>query len=96
MSQTRTIYAGESLLYDMEFPTPPLQPGEQLTGVLEITIEPDDDLTVSNTAAAANRAQFRIDASPAAVAGYRDLVVQVQGSQGNTPKGKGILRVARL
>ena len=96
MSQTRTIYAGESLLYDMEFPTPPLQPDETLTVVLSVTITPDDDLTISNTATAGCRAQFRVDAGAAAVAGDRDLVVQVQGSLGNTPKGKGILKVVRL
>lgn len=96
MSQTRTIYAGESLLYDMEFPTPPLQPEETITAVLSVDIDPADDLTVSNTAASGCRAQFRIEANAAAVAGDRELVVQGQGSLGNTPKGKGILKVARL
>ena len=96
MSQTRTLYAGESLLYDMEFPAPPLQPGETLTAVLSVTITPADDLTVTNTAAEGSRAQFRIEAGPAAVSGDRDLVVQVQGNAGNTPKGKGILKVVSL
>ena len=96
MSSTLTIHPGESWLYDMEVDEPPLRDGETLTAMLEASVDPATDLTISELAASGDRMQFRIAADLAVAAGTRSVRGKASTSLGNTVRGQGFLKVVAL